>query len=85
MINEEVPREPLALGTAAPHLGMTVVGEGSEASVTTKRHIKGNESIPIGRPPLFHGGDDAGFTTALFELGDDSYYGDFWGDLISDA
>lgn len=48
MVNEEVPRESLALGAATPYLRMAVVVEGREASVSTKRHVKSSKDTLAG-------------------------------------
>ena len=85
MVNEEVPREALALCMATRHLGVTVVGEGREASVTAKRHAKGGEHALVARPPFFHRGHNVGFIAPLLQFGDDSHDGDLWGHLVPDA
>ena len=85
MVNEEVPSEELALCTATRHFGMSIIGEGREASVTAKRHVKGSKNALVGRPPFLHGGHDARFITPFLQFGNDSHDGDLWGHLVPNA
>ena len=67
------------------HFGMTVVGEGGEASVTAKRHVKGSKNALVVGPPFFHGGYDVGSVASFLQFGDDSHDGDLWGHLVPNA